>query len=623
MKKTFILRMMLLAFIYSTFSLSAGAQPMPSVDVVPGSKGVFDASKYPVAPEKTFSGLYVRQGCLDYDLSKVEYQLYLEDYSFNFDRNNRLVLEMQKDGSWVEIDSINHYNYSVDEPGTYRVKVAKGPWAGYVSNAVEADGIWAMNAFIRGSYREGAQWNIPHVGEILHRPKVYVRLYKDGRYKDYEDCTSGPDEDGFKSLGDRCVQKWYRYNPWTREKIELTPTARGNYKMTNEDVGCEIHYEIKGNSITGDFFYAFKCGIVKLPIISKPVYVNHDGIILNTDYALTNPEQLIEISYYDSETEKYVNVDFTAEEKQPGQYALLTDTLPEYANLNLRSDVAELDLYFDYIDIDNEDDFNSPFRPATIEAYPEALCAEVILDGDTVKDATIMAYRENLSGVMEETPLVANEWGDTGLLAGEYYLKVSADHAVDTYYPSADTWEKATAVRTNRKTEEVNFWERQDVVYTINLIPMPAVTTGPCTIKGYISAQTGAKARSLAPQQSDELTVFLKDKEGKLVAVTKTDATGSYAFENLPYGEYVVIPDVIGCTLENAHTVILKEGSENANDIDYGISGGKIIPQPVTGINAVKGSVVSHNKHLIGKKIVIEHNGKTYSIGGVRIKIKR
>lgn len=94
---------------------------------------------------------------------------------------------------------------------------------GYVSNAVVVDGIWAMNAFIRGSYREGAQWNLPHVGEILHRPKVYVRLYKDGGYEKYEDCTSGPDEDGFKSLGDRCVQKWYRYNPWTREKIELTP----------------------------------------------------------------------------------------------------------------------------------------------------------------------------------------------------------------------------------------------------------------------------------------------------------------------------------------------------------------------------------------------------------------
>lgn len=618
MKKTFTLRMLLLAFICSTFSLSASAQPMPSVDVVPGSKGVFDVSKYPVAPEKTFSGLYVRQGCLDYNLRKVEYELYLGGSSFNYDRNNRLVLEMQKDGSWVEIDSINYYNYSVDEPGTYRVKVAKGPWAGYVSNAVVADGVSAINAFIRGSYSEGAQWNTPHAGEILHRPVVYVRLYKDGGY---EDCTSGPDEDGYKSLGDRCVQKWYRYNPWTGEKIELTPTARGNYKMTNEDVGCEIHYEIKGNRTTGDFFYAFNCGIVKLPIISKSVYVNHDGIILNTDYALTNPEQLIEISYYDSETEKYVNVDFTAKEKQPGQYALLTETLPEYADLNLRSDVAELDLYFDYIDIDNEDGFNSPFRPATIDAYPEALCAEVILGGETVKDATIMAYRENLSGVMEETPLVANEWGNTGLLAGEYYLKVSADNAVDTYYPSADTWEKATAVRTNRKTEAEDIWDRVDVIYTIRLIPAPESTSGKCTIKGHITTGNSAYARSAVPKQADGITVFLKDKQDKLIAVTKSDVSGAYVFENLPYGEYAIIPDVIGCTLENTQSVTLKEGNESVNDVDYGISDGKITPQGhSTGINAIKSANIFSGKRIVGKDIVIVRNGKTYSIGGVEIK---
>lgn len=618
MKKTFTFRLLILAFISFILSLTASAQPMPSVDVEPGSKGAFDASKYPQAPEKTFSGFIVRQGCLDYNLSKVEYELRLEGSSFNFDKSNRLVLEMLDNGNWVEIDSINYYNYEAHETGSYRIKVAKGPLAGYVSNTVKAEGVGGFNTFIRGSYSEGAGWNMAHAGEILHRPEVFVRIYTAEGHEDY---SSVPDEEGYKYLGDRCIQKWYRYNPWTGEKKELTPTARGNYKITNEDVGCEIHYEITGDGTTCHFLYTFNSGIVKLPIICKPVYVNHDGVIINTDYALANPEQLIELTYYDPISEKYANVGFTAKEKQPGQYALMTDTMPEYTEMILRCGVAELDQYYDYIDIDDEDNFNSPFRPATIQAYPEPMCAAVILGNDTISDATIMAYRENLSGEMEETPLVANEWGETSLLAGEYYLKASAANAVDTYYPSADTWEKATAVKTNRKTEAENFWERENVVYGINLIPVPAQTTGTCSIKGCISAQSAAKARSLALQQYDAITVFLKDKDGKLIAVTKTDANGDYAFDNLPYGEYVVIPDVIGCSLENAHSVILKQGSENAKDIDYGISGGKIIPQgPVTGINTVKGSVVSHRKHMIGKNIVIERNGKIYSIGGVEIK---
>lgn len=618
MKKTFTFSLLISAFISFAFSLSAIAQPMPSVDVNPGSKGVFDESKFPTAPEKTFSGFYVGQGGLDYNLNKTEYDLRFDASSINFDRSNRLVLERLEDGNWVEIDSINYYNYQVKETGTYRIKVAKGPLEGYVSNTIVADGVRGLDTFIRGSYSEGTGWNMAHVGEILHRPEIFVRIYTAEGHDDY---SSMPDEEGYKYLGDRCIQKWYRYNPWTGEKKELTATARGNYKMTNEDVGCEIHYEITGDGKTCHFLYTFNSGIVKLPIICKAIYVNHDGVIINTDYALNNPEQLIKLSYYDNTAEKYINVGFTAKEKQPGQYALLTDTLPEYTEMSLNCGVAELDQYFDYIDIDDEDNFNSPFRPATIQAYPEPLCATVVLNDETIKDATIMAYRENLSGEMEETPLVANEWNETSLLAGEYYLKASADNAIDTYYPSADTWERARPVRTNRKTDAENFWERQDVVYTINLISTPESTTGPCTIKGRISAQTAAKARSLAPQQADDITIFLKDKDGKLIAVTKTDASGDYAFENLPYGEYVVIPDIIGCSLENAHSIILKVGSENAKDIDYGISDGKIIPQgPITGINAVKDSVASHKKHLIGKNIVIECNGKIYSIGGVEIK---
>lgn len=576
MKKSISIRMLLSAAVALMLSVSANAQPMPSVDVVPGCKGVLDESQFPTAPEKTFSGLYVRYGALNYNLSGVEYELLLEGASYNYDSENRLVLEMKDNGKWAVVDSFNYYNRTVTEPGDYRLRVAKGPMEGYVSNVVKLNAIGYCDTYVTGAYTAGSQWNDPFEGEIIHRPTVYFRVYKD-RYDYNYYCTDVDDAD---YAGDIFTMKWYRYNPWTGEKTEVTPTARGNYKITKEDIGHEIICEVKGDGEHCNFFYNFNCHIVRLPLVGKPVYVNHDGAIINTEYVLTDPQNQLALKYYDYELGSYVDVDFTAVEKQPGQYALQMDFMPEYLEVTYQSPIVTLNQYFDYIDINDEDGFNSPFRPLSIQNYPEAMRATAFLGNDTVSDAKIVAYRWNLSGEMEATPLEANEWGETGLLTGEYYLKASADGAVDTYFPNADTWENAVAVRTNVKTYAEEFWFREDTVYNIQLIPVPAATTGTGTVSGHVATEPKAASLRMVAPQAEGNSILLKDKmTGDIIAVTKTDANGDFKFENLPFGDYVVVPDVAGCTLANAIEVSLSEGNDTADNINYTVSDGVITPE--------------------------------------------
>jgi hypothetical protein len=86
----------------------------------------------------------------------------------------------------------------------------------------------------------------------------------------------------------------------------------------------------------------------------------------------------------------------------------------------------------------------------------------------------------------------------------------------------------------------------QPTCATINIAEPPTPLQGSSIIEGTIILQTTASART---RGNDDMTytVYLKDKStGKMVAQTHTDASGHYKFENVPVGDYVVIPNVDG-----------------------------------------------------------------------------
>ena len=106
-------------------------------------------------------------------------------------------------------------------------------------------------------------------------------------------------------------------------------------------------------------------------------------------------------------------------------------------------------------------------------------------------------------------------------------------------------------------------------VATIEAQPAFEPLNGKGTIKGKINLSglsVRAKARK-ADGEATTYTVYLKDKsDNAIIAMTETDADGNYQFDNVPVGNYQVIPNVEGYKLDsNAGEATVTEANEIVN----------------------------------------------------------
>ena len=65
--------------------------------------------------------------------------------------------------------------------------------------------------------------------------------------------------------------------------------------------------------------------------------------------------------------------------------------------------------------------------------------------------------------------------------------------------------------------------------------------------------------------------VFLKDEStSKMIAQTQTDANGKYRFENVPIGDFIVVPNIDGYRAKAATPLAVKVSKENQiiTDVD-------------------------------------------------------
>lgn len=145
-----------------------------------------------------------------------------------------------------------------------------------------------------------------------------------------------------------------------------------------------------------------------------------------------------------------------------------------------------------------------------------------------------------------------------GVPAGPYYLyamltpgAAGSDIYLPTYYANSLTWQGATLVTTG----EPNGW------YPINLVSSMSWSQGNGSISGAIN-WSGTFKTGGTPAANVEIVLF--NSTGLPIAYTFSNSEGTFEFNSLPYGEYIIHAEMAGKTTQNA-VVILSDGSANAS----------------------------------------------------------
>lgn len=137
----------------------------------------------------------------------------------------------------------------------------------------------------------------------------------------------------------------------------------------------------------------------------------------------------------------------------------------------------------------------------------------------------------------------------TGLPAGEYLVKAALlpgsnmyDQYLPTYYAPALFWNEATPVRllgnyTDNSYVHINMIQGQN-------------PGGPGFIGGLVSQGANLQSGVGTPENSDEpmtgAQVILRTTDGTPVAARRTGTDGTFTFDGLPWGSYIVSTDLPG-----------------------------------------------------------------------------
>jgi PKD repeat protein len=145
-----------------------------------------------------------------------------------------------------------------------------------------------------------------------------------------------------------------------------------------------------------------------------------------------------------------------------------------------------------------------------------------------------------------------------GVPAGSYYLYAMLTPGspaffeyLPTYYASSITWQGATIVTAG----EPNGW------YPISLVSSTALSQGNGNITGTIN-WSGTFKTGGTPAANVEIVLF--NSSGLPVAYTFSSNDGTFAFNNLPFGEYTVHAEMAG-KITQVMVVVLSDGEASAS----------------------------------------------------------
>ena len=583
------------AFILSALTVfavgTAMAQPRGAEPVVPGSKGNLPAlnSSIPQAEEGRFGALGITEinttiSLFSGDVYSRPYAelSYLDPKQFGGEYYT-LEHRESKIGTWETVENYEnimvaddtwydgvHHAYTISvyfdkEWGDtdYRLVLHGGDKDGWISNEITAIYPRVFGSKMGSTY-SNVQENL-YVGMTIstleHGMIVYYDPYDWNVSNSYDfDCP-------YYSFS------WYRRNPNTYEMTLIQGATSQEYTTTAEDIGYEIVGVTRGDDEHVAAYTELSHGLCQVAIQGCPGYVANDCFVLNTDYILPNGGKDIgQILDYDAPAEPLA--DGVIEEIKPGQY-LFHVGLEEMRGLCLGYTVPGYQLTFLY-DFGYEDEETGQYitryvyREAQIipDRYLRTLQIKPLLNEEAVA-TTIDILGKNAYGKFGIVATLTPEEAENGVFStelyqGKYYVKAhQTEETMETYYPDALVWSDASLIEPESESWEEDW---QPTCATINMVAAPAPLTGTCVIEGTITVVGKARTRS---GEASTYTVYLKDKAtGKIVAQTQTDANGNYKFENVPIGEYIIVPNVDGYKAASPVAVAVTQENQTVSNAD-------------------------------------------------------
>ena len=592
MKKS--IQKVILSSLMILFSITtAMAQHGDMWEIIPASRGSLPApQEIPEPAEGRFPGLILEEVKYSHNSGFIvngnwmnldAYEPYMpvsypEDFGGEY---YTLQYRTKSSGVWKTYtdDESNAVKYSgrvsalcpeITEDTDYRIMLHGGPMDGYLSNEVSAKMPTVNYSVITRRFVSEPNFITPGIkveGAMIEAERQDKGHLEDNRAK-YNTLAA------FEYDSPYYRHQWYRRNPKTYDMEAIEGATGLNYTPVVEDVGYELVDVTTGDDVNISFYVASSHGIVSVAIGASIDYIGDDGFVLNTDYDIPEPEKKIIITRYDETSGTDIEAPFGSalEKRKPGQYAIKMNVESyQYGQLQYADEGYNLSfVYKSPIYNDNNDivGFEPWYHFPMIEpqAFYRMLQVKPLLNGESFA-TSVDILGKNIDGkLVTVKTLEAEELSDgimtTDVYKGKYYVKANqTDGTMETYSPDALIWNEAGIVEPEAENWEVENW--QPTCATINIAVPPAPLQGSSIIEGTIIIQPTAGART---RGNDDMTytVYLKDKStGKIVAQTQTDASGHYKFENVPVGDYIIVPNVGGFKAAESAPVEIQVTQEN------------------------------------------------------------
>lgn len=562
-------------------------QPDP---VIPGSKGPLpEMPTLEKAEDGHFGGLHLSHTTL----SSFQGINWSYDVEFSFPSpqtfgGDSYTLQMNRDGAWETYsESITGYSCIASVTGrTYRLVLHGGDKDGWVSNEVAVPVITIPSQKKYTEYNANQQ---TFVGSTLRGSSLTIYVYAD--INNLRSYTSYKDDASF-------VRTWYRRNPNTG-KMTYTGVSGLMYTVTSEDVGYEIVEVVEGDNKKTDFYYSLSMGVGKFPVFSSAEFF-YEGIIVNTEYDIPNPETVFGFNVWNEESGGSEVQPFAPENFKvlaPGRYAIICPW-ERYGWEYMYSTNDMIGIC--------ENSGGSYISPLYLWAAPGMLESKALQGGKEVEGAKINLLEKNIEGNMQYVYTSPD-----GYLTAASYITLYAKAVnvgkgnLPTYYPSALLWTDAQSF----DAQEMYHSEEGPKSIDIEVRPNFAPLSGQCTIDGKVAGTIPVPTPLLSEgaeawdPTAEPVYVYLRVKGGDIVAATQLQADGSYHFGQVPYGTYEVIPNIDGYTVD-IQTVTLSAENSVAKGIDYTIG---------------NYSISASGASSIGNIIAVPADGVIYDLSGRRI----
>lgn len=281
--------------------------------VVPGSDGNLPTPPVIAQAEAGhFGGLTLKSVYLD----KTD-RIWLADLQIPVIEDGEAEVQYSLNGTDGWTGASTFYFHTVKFPASetayFRLVISGGAMNGYVSNVVKA--LKPKDKFHIGiGYSEP---NFIAVGNDVYAHYIDMSLIIGDNVRDIDRTE----------VFDNCHYKWYRQNPNTGEQTLIEGQTNDIYTPILEDVGYELVSVMYGDENFADFYTSHCHGIVLLPILTSTEHMNEQGVIINTNYVLPDPEKdLWMLSEGENGSEPKPFPASSVKTIKPGQYSISMNT---------------------------------------------------------------------------------------------------------------------------------------------------------------------------------------------------------------------------------------------------------------------------------------------------------